>query len=56
VGVYDPQDSAWHYYEERQNAGIGYTAAWAFVQFYKYNNANPFWNVYLESLSLTYLV
>lgn len=55
VGVWDPQGSSWHYYEGRQSAGIAYTAACAFVQFYKYDNTNPFWNVYLDSLKLTYL-
>lgn len=58
ISAWDPQDSAWHDYTGRQSAGIAYTAAWAFVQFYNYNNpaANPTPVMYLRSLKLTYLL
>ena len=53
VGVYDEQAGSWVWYEGTQNAGHAYTAAWAFVQIF--GGANS-WNIYLESLTLTYLL
>jgi hypothetical protein len=56
VSIYDPQAAAWQDYTGRQNAGIAYNAAHAFIQFRK-SGANPFWvDVNIKSLTLTYLL
>lgn len=59
VSVWDDQDDAWHDYEDRpalvgQVAAIPYTAAWAFIQFA--DTGNQFWTIYVQSLSVNYIV
>lgn len=55
VSVWDEQDDAWHNYTGRQNAGLAYTAAWAFIQVRKYSSQD-LCTIYLKSLILTYLL
>lgn len=55
VSFWDAQDSAWHDYEGRQNAGHAYTAAAAFVQITKYTGT--LWtDTSIQSLKLAYLL
>ena len=55
---YDDGDDAWHSYTGRQSAGIAYTPAYAFMQFFNHANpaSNPTATMYLQSLKLTYLL
>lgn len=55
LSVYDEQDDAWHDYEGHQSTSASFTAAYAFIGFYKYTSYT-FARTYLRSLTVQYLV
>jgi hypothetical protein len=56
IQVYDEQDDAWHSFNGRQSAGVGYTAAYAFLNVIRPGTGATLSRVYLTNLTLTYLL
>ena len=54
IGVYDDQDDEWNYYTGRQTSTVAHTAAYPFIQMYKFTG-ETFWTIYVESAKLVYL-